>query len=199
MALTMSGCAASSRVLKTYEDPQYASTPIANVLVIAQTASYENRSAFERELVKRLESRGPRATAYYTISGNTPLRRDEVVDTVRSGSFDSVLFTRVLDTQIGTAVERGASSMTSTRKSGNPVNLFRYDYEQYAGAETVSLSASAVLATELYLASSESKVWAIESGLAGESNVYQIIATVAEQIVGQLAKDRKIAGAGGSR
>lgn len=196
IGVALAACAPASTVVKTYEDPQYVDTTVSRVLVIARAGSYDNRSEFERELTKRLVSAGASATAYYTIKGNSPLLRDEVVETVRSGGYDSVLFTRELDTNIDVKMEQGSSTMTSTRKQGSAVNLFRYDYEEYADPASPNLSASTSLSTELYLASSETRIWAIDSSLATKNNVHEIIAAAVDEIVGQLVKDHRISAVG---
>ena len=162
-----SACASGSRITPVYEDPASSGISYQNILVVAATENYENRAAYERVMSARLVSSGVAAAPLHQIGGgNRPVDRDVIIEAVRTGGFDAVLYTHTVGSQSSVSTTTGQTTVDASHKSDTIVNLFRYDYEEHADPEYVSLATSAVLITELYSVSSQSKVWEARTDLA---------------------------------
>jgi hypothetical protein len=184
----LAACSGSAGVTKILDETGQAR--FDNVLVIAMAHDYSGRAMFERAVVSRIRASGSAATAYYTVAGNEPkIDRSRVVEEMRAGNFDSVLLTRVKDQGIDASVKSGPADAKATAKGGNPFNLFRYDYEELNEPEIIDLNRTVVLATEMYAAADERKVWAIETTSSNKPNIGALVESSAEAIVGQLRRD----------
>jgi hypothetical protein len=193
LILLLAGCATPVQVVKTFADPGYAQAAFSDVLVIGVAGSYDNRALFERTMAAQLSSMGIAGTAYYTVIGrNQPITRSDVSNAVQARGFDSVLLTRVVSQEVSASEKRGASTATATRKDDGVVDLFRYDYEVFSNPGTINIAHTVVLSTELYSATDEKRIWAIETTISAKENVSLLIDDAVVQIVGQLRKDKMI-------
>ena len=189
-----SGCAPSSTITKVYEDPQYSGVSYKNILVVAGTEHYRNRAAYEREMSSRLVSAGVAATALYEVGGgNRPVDRDVILEVVGVGGFDAVLYTHTISSQTNLSKSTGQTTVDAARKSDRVVNLFRYDYEEHADPDYVSLAASAILVTELYSVSTKTKVWEAKSDLAERDSAALLIDDAVSLLIGALKRDKLLA------
>lgn len=187
---TLAACASSTQVAKTYSDETYENSSFSNFLVIGVAGNYDSRAQFERRVVAGLKSAGVAASTYYSlVPGNKPISRDAVLAAVHSGNFDAVLLTRVLDQRTDVNVKRGSTELKSSTIGGNPVNFFRYDYEELNEPENISFSSSVVLGTELFSAADERMIWAIKSSSTKNASVGTLIDDTAASIVSRLRRD----------
>jgi hypothetical protein len=188
-------CASQAKTTRTLHDPAYADAVFSNILVIAVGENYDARAQFERQLVAAIKSNGGGATAYYTIAGNKPqLVRDEVSKAIDDGGFDAVLVTRVKGQESTVDVISGAPDTKTTRRSGTAFDLFRYDYEEMNDPDTVEVSTSVIVVSELYAASDEKKIWVIESSASSTDGTGVLIDKEVETIIRHLKKDKLIGG-----
>jgi hypothetical protein len=188
-------CASPAMTSKTLHDPAYADAMFSNFLVIAVGENYDARAQFERQLVAAIRSNGGAATAYYTIVGNkTKLARDDISKAIGDGGFDAVLVTRVKGQESTVDVVSGAPDTKTTRRSGTAFDLFRYDYEELNDPDTVEVSTSVVVVCELYAASEQKRVWAIESSASSSDGTGVLIDKEVETIIRHLKKDKLIGG-----
>ena len=189
-----SACAPSSTITKVYEDPQFSGLSYKKILVVAGTENYENRAAYERAMSARLVSAGVAAAPLYEIGGgNRPVDRDVIAEVVNVGGFDAVLYTLTVGSQSNFSKTAGQTTVDAARKSDRVVNLFRYDYEEHADPEYVSLATSAVLITELYSVSSKSKVWEAQTDLAERDSPALLIDDAVSLLMGALERDKLLA------
>jgi hypothetical protein len=193
--LFLAGCATPSAVVKkTFDDPTYTESSYSDVLVIGVGGDYSNRATFERAMVSRIAAAGASATAYYTVVGrNQPITRNAVTNVIRSRGFDSVLLTRVISQATDVSVADGSSETKVTRKPADrAIDLFRYDYDELTEPGTFNISSTVTLSAEMFHATDERRMWAIESTIADKEHVGQIIESAADTIVSQLRKDRLV-------
>lgn len=109
LALILSACA-STTLDMTWRDPTYAGRPFTKVLVVGSTDNPDNRRIFENIVVGELESRGVEAVASYALIANeSDVKRDKVVEAVKTSGADSVLSTRLVGIETKTAVVPGQS------------------------------------------------------------------------------------------
>lgn len=188
-------CANPAMTTKTMHDPAYADAVFTNFLVITFGENYDARAQFERQLVAAIKSNGEAATAYYTIAGNkAQLARDDISKAIDDGGFDAVLVTRVKGVESKVDVVSGAPETKTTRRSGTAFDLFSYDYEEMNDPDTVEVSTSVVVVCELYAASDEKKIWAIESSASSADGTGVLIDKEVETIIRHLKKDKLIGG-----
>ncbi len=180
------GCA----VTGTDSAPQTDDTSFSNFLVVAVAGNYNSRAQFERATVSGLRQQGASASTYYsTVGGNKPITPDDLRAAARSGNFDAVLVTRVLDTQTDLKVNEDREETDATPIGGKLVNLFRYNYSDYKNPGSVDLKASVTLATELYSVTTEEIVWSMEQTSKGETNLGLLIDETAATVVDRLDRD----------
>jgi hypothetical protein len=195
LILALAGCGGSTiTVKKTLDNPKYTDHSYSDILVIGVAGDYDNRAAFERAMVSRIQAEGAAATAYYTVVGrNKPITRNAVSTIVKSTGFDAVLLTRVLDQSSNVSVEGGkADTKVSRMEADRVIDLFRYDYEEMPGPGNINISSTVILSAEMFSGPDETRIWAIESTIADKENVGQIIESAADTIIAQLKKDHLI-------
>jgi hypothetical protein len=183
------GCAASSSPA-TQADPGLEDASYSNFLVIGVAGDYNNRAYFERSVVSGIRAKGSSARAFHVVApGNKPLTREAVKVAIESGGFDAVLVSRVLDTDTDLDVKNSVTGTKVTRKDGGVLDLFRYDYEDLHEPMSLELKTKVKIATELYSAASEQKVWSIDSVSSATENIGQLIEDAAENVVKRLDRD----------
>lgn len=181
------GCAATST---TSASPDLAKLAYSNFLVIGVAGDYNNRAYFERSVVSGIRAKGSSARAFHVVTpGNKPLTREAVKDAIESGGFDAVLVSRVLDTESDLGVKSAVTGTKVTRKDGGVLDLFRYDYEELDEPMSLELKTKVNIATELYSAASEQKVWSIDSVSSATENIGKLIEDAAENVVKRLHRD----------
>lgn len=181
-----SGCATTG----ADSGPQIDDASFSNFLVVAVAGNYNSRAQFERATVSGLRQQGASASTYYsTVGGNKPITPDNLRSAVRSGDFDAVLVTRVLDTQTDLKVSKDREETDATPIGGKLVNLFRYNYNDYKNPGSVDLKASVTLATELYSVATEDIVWSMEQTSKGETNLGLLIDETAATVVDRMDRD----------
>lgn len=188
-------CASPAKTTRTLLDPAYADAVFSNFLIVAAGENYDARAQFERQLVAAIRNSGHSATAYYTIAGNNrQITRSDISKAILDGGFDAVLLTRVKGQESTVDVVSGAPDTKTTRRSGTAFDLFRYDYEELNDPDTVEISTSVLVITELYAAKDERKVWAIESSASSKDGAGVLIDMEIETIIRHLRKDKLIGG-----
>jgi hypothetical protein len=190
-SVVATGCAATST---TNASPGAAKAAYSNFLVIGVAGDYNNRAYFERSVVSGIKAKGSSAHAFHVVvPGNKPVTREAVKEAIESGGFDAVLVSRVLDTDTDLDVKSAVTGTKVTRKDGGVLDLFRYDYEELDEPMSLELKTKVNIATELYSAASEQKVWSIDSVSSATENIGQLIEDAAENIVKRLDRDDLIA------
>ena len=187
VSAVVTGCAATST---TSAGPNLANASYSNFLVIGVAGDYNNRAYFERSVVSGIRAKGSSARAFHVVTpGNKPVTREAVRDAIESGGFDAVLVSRAIDTDTDLDVKSAATGTKVTRKDGGVLNLFRYDYEELDEPMSLELKTKVNIATELYSAASEQKVWSIDSVSSATENIGQMIEDAAENVVKRLDRD----------
>jgi len=97
--------------------------------------------------------------------------------------------TRIENQDSQVAVKGSAPDAQAVRRDGNVFDLFKYDYEELNEPDRVEINSTIVLATDLYAAGEEKRVWAIETTSFNYTDMYQLVNSEVESIVGRLKKD----------
>ena len=188
--LALAACSSTGHTVSTFEGPAYKGPAFRNLLVIGIAGSYDSRVMFERELATELRTGGIEATAIYTlVKMDTPIDRPTVEKILGEGDYDAVLVTRAVNTDVGSSVRTGTSTAKATRKDGSAANLFRYDYEEINEPDTLVLEMNVVIASEMFAAKSQERVWSIEADISDQSSVGVLIADASKIVASRLRKD----------
>lgn len=192
MLFILGACTTAPTTESQYSDSDYAGTSFANYLVIGVAGSYNNRAQFERELVSGIRASGASATAYYNLAGNAPISRDGVIDAVQQNRFDAVVVTRVKSREGQVDVQQGSTGAKATTIGGRPVNFFRYDYEELNEPDSLNLSMSVTLTTELFAAADERMIQSFDTSPDESANVGALINSTTDAIVRKLVSDGRV-------
>jgi len=120
LASLFSACA-STTLDMTWRDPTYEGRPFTKVLVIGSTDNPDNRRIFEDIVVNELKSRGVEAVASHTlIPSEGDVKRDKVVEVVKTSGADSVLSTRLV------GIETKTAEVPTQSPGAGDVDLYRY-------------------------------------------------------------------------
>ena len=185
--LALSACTTTSRTTSTLDGPAYAGPGFTKVLVLAIADSYNSRALFERTLVSEIASSGTSATAHYTLTKmDDPIDRPTIEKLVQKGEFDSILITRVLDSNFVSKEKTGSAATKITRKDSA---LFRYNYEELNEPVTLELGVNAVISSELFAVASGAKVWAIQSDISDETSIDVAVIDAAKIVAQRLRRD----------
>lgn len=183
-------CSSPGRTVSTFEGPAYQGPAFRNILVIGVAGSYNNRATYERTLAKDIASGGASATAYYTlVRMDAPIDRPTIEKLVDEGNYDAVLITRVLNSDVDSAMKVGTSSAKKIRKDGSAANLFRYDYEELNDPVVLTMEMSVAIASELFSVESREMVWSVESTVANEAGVEVLVVDASRIVAARLRKD----------
>jgi ribosomal protein L25 (general stress protein Ctc) len=187
------GACAPTKSTKTYDSTNETPYKAQNILVIAIAPDYDSRARFERNLASELRKSGVSAAAYYSVGGgNTPIDSDSIAQLVASDGFDTVLITRVMDSNANVKVKKGSARAQAIRMQGGGVNLFRYDYETLNDPMTLHINLDVAMSTEVFSIASDNKVWSIQLEFSRMKTIDALISKSIESIVRQLKKDRII-------
>lgn len=153
LALIVSACA-STTLDMTWRDPTYEGRPFAKVLVIGSTDNADNRRIFEDILAGELTSRGIGAVASYTLIPNeADVKRDKVVEAVKTYGADCVLSTRLV------GVETRAAQVPLQSANAGAMDMYRY-YSPMEPQTTIQQDYRvANLETNLFDAGTGKMVW----------------------------------------
>ena len=183
--LLLASCSSPSTIIRTFSDPSVGQVRFDNVLIISVAGDFASRAQFERGIAAVFSGDDSAATAYYTVVGRNPqVSRNAIYNAVRARSFDAVLFVRLKGQDIPGAV--------ANRPTGSAFNLFLYDYVEFNAASGFKRESTATFVSELYVADSEKKIWAIESLMFEHDSAEQLIESQVKAIAEQLRKDRLI-------
>ena len=183
LTLLIGGCASTpdpTTVIRLRYDPSVEG--FNDILVISTAGDYATRAAVERDLASSITSGDVEASPWFTVVGRRPqISRTLMLDSIRSRGFDSVLFVR----QKGQEQQELAPS----RPVGPAFDLFGYDYDELNRDVQIERSRAITLIAELYDASTQQKVWAIEALSVSKDTLQELIDEQVVTIASQLEED----------
>ncbi|MEL7538100.1 MAG: hypothetical protein AAFZ58_08530 [Pseudomonadota bacterium] len=192
--LALVGCAQTSQVEKTFEDPAFSDASFTKFMVIGAAESDNVRRMFEEQLVASLRERGVDAIPSYAHLGRgTAVTRESVVAACKTQDVDAVLVTRLKSSETQTRIEESREEVKVTRKDEGAFNLFRYDYDVLTAPEVVKVTTTVVLSTDLYTVAGRAKIWSVDSTAFETETVREAIEAESGAIVGQLSRDGYLA------
>jgi len=190
LMLAVTGCGSSMSITRTYEDKAALNQDYSNILVLAVAADYNARSRFERQMALALRNTGASATPYYEVAdGDREITRDKILAAVEAHGYDGVVVSRIGERQSEVTYRTGTSKAKVSRRTGDAVDFFRYDYEILNEPGHVDVATEVTLLTEFFNAESARVVWSAESKVADKENISYLVDDAAAMIVGRMQRD----------
>ncbi|MDX2481231.1 MAG: hypothetical protein QNK24_12975 [Desulfuromusa sp.] len=191
--LLLGGCS-TSRMTSAWKQEGYTGKSV-NMLVIGVTARETRRQIFESVITEKLKARGVNAIPSYTVFTNEELNRQAVIDYAKQENIDSVIVTKVLDSE---TYNQRVSYVTGGPSTRNPYyrgyNGWYNDY-RYSQRSVVTYDTNIILTnleTNLYLLEGESMVWSTLSEVESSDNDGADIDDLSNTIINQMVSDELI-------
>ena len=176
-----------------------ADAPYSNVLVVTLFQSFDVRRYFEEEIVRQLKDRGINAvTSTSMMTTKTPVNRESVLAIVDKLGSDSVLVTQLLNLDTTSKVTTSRAEATYNVRPTYYYNVWNVELTEYEAPKGLELKHKITMAIEMFSASSQEAVWAIEtnSQISRDINQHTSGNTAqkeAKGIVGAMSRDGLLA------
>jgi hypothetical protein len=108
IVLSVGGCASSTQLVNTWQDPKFTGPRLTSIMVIDVTKQASIRRTFEDELVRQLQAHGVQAVQSYTLipeDGEVP--KDRLAQAVAQAGVQGALITRLVQIRQQTQVYPG--------------------------------------------------------------------------------------------
>ncbi|RPI10720.1 MAG: hypothetical protein EHM71_02820 [Zetaproteobacteria bacterium] len=182
---TLSACA-STTLDTTWRDPTFAGQPFTKVLVVGSTDSAENRRIFEDTVVGELKARGVNAVASYTMIPNeSDVKRERVIEAVRTAGADCVISTRVV------GVETKREQVPVQSPFPGDMDLYRQYSPMEAGTTIRQDYQIAHMESNLFDARTGKMVWWGRSSAFPTADISRLSRELGNSIISSL-KDAKL-------
>ena len=157
MALGVAACATTT-VKAVWKDEAYQAQP-KRVLVIALFKNQTMRRMVEDEFKGHLKYRGTdAATGYEVFSGNELPAKETIVEQVKSGGFDTLLLTRMIDSRTEKRIVSGSMSHTMPMRG-----YYGYGYSAVYSPDYQVEDRYATVESSLYDVATEKLIWTATS------------------------------------
>jgi len=164
IAVSLSGCAAGTKVTTVQELAESADAPYENILVVSLFESFDIRRYLEKEIVGQLSELGVKAIASTSLMDTrTPVTRKTFTDMVEKLDSDAVLVTHLVSLNTGAKMQDMNPQSTYNLRPTYYYNVWSVELTEYVEPQSMELSHTLALATQLYSVLSKEPVWAIES------------------------------------
>ena len=164
MAVLFAGCAAGPRVTTVQELAESADAPYENILVVSLFESFDARRYLEKEIVGQLSQLDIKAVASTSLMDTrTPVTRETFLAMVEKLDSDAVLVTHLVSLNTGAKMQDMNPQSTHIIRPTYYYNVWSVELTEYVEPQSLELSHTLVLATQLYSVANKEPVWAIES------------------------------------
>lgn len=188
LALLCAACDPSTRLVSTWQDPQYKAGPVSNVAVFVLAKDPGMRRITEDELVKRLPE-GSKGTPSYSFLPQLPDDRELVAARIKELGFDSVLviqLARLEKDEVYTPPTVDYVAVpTYYRGFGS---YYGYAYQQVYSPGYVSEVTTAVVDSALYAVGHEGPLWLGTTSTYGASADTSSARSVARKVTAEITK-----------
>jgi hypothetical protein len=161
---SLCACASGPNVTTVQEVAESADKPYQNILVVSLFESFDTRRYLEQEIVKQLSARGIKAVASTSLMDTrTPVTRATFVNMVDDLKSDAVLVTQLVSLNTGAKMKDMNPQATHNFRPTYYYNVWSVELTEYVEPQSLELSHTLVLATQLYSVLNKEAVWGIES------------------------------------
>lgn len=164
VAAILSACASAPNVTTVQELSDSADAPYDNILVVSLFESFDTRRYLEKEIVALLSTQGVNAVASTSLMDTrTPVTRATFLAMVENLDSDAVLVTQLVSLNTGAKMQDMNPQSTHIFRPTYYYNVWSVELTEYVEPQSMELSHTLVLATQLYSVLNKEAVWAIES------------------------------------
>jgi hypothetical protein len=164
LTMILGACSSGPHIARLQPASEPADAPYENILVVSLFESFDTRRYLDQEIVKQLSARGVKAVAMTSLTGSaTPVNRDTVVKLVERINADSVLVTQLISLETSAKVKDASPQATYNFRPTYYYDVFSIELTEYVEPEYLEFRHTLALATDLFSAESQQKVWAIAS------------------------------------
>jgi hypothetical protein len=199
LTLALAACASAPKVTRVQELSASADAPYNKVLVIFLASTFDPRRYLETEIVKALEAQGIEAVASTSMmDSRTPVVRSTFVAMVDQVEADAVLVTQLVSLTSTAKVVDMSPEATTIFRPTYYYNVFSVETTEFVEPQSLDVTSSLVLGTQLYSAKNRDVVWAIESSSKLRRDTeqvrdYSVYVDEANAIVNYMSRDGLIA------
>lgn len=201
LALVLSACAAKPTVSSNWKDKESALAPYTRVLIVGVSQNKDRRLSFEESLAEDLSNDSVAAWASTRfLASDQPLDEATILQVASEQGADAIVVTRVTSIDI-TPVEIGGRSTvlaeqqqtgfdhTYRRRQGT---LFQYDYEEDVESTYMTTEYTTKLHTDVYDAREGQLVYEMNSAVAKQETLNEVIRVLSDAIANRLRRDNVI-------
>jgi len=199
VTVILAACSSGPQITRLQPLSESADAPYRNILVVSLFESFDARRYLDQEIVNQLSARGVKAVAMTSLTkSTTPVNRDTVVKLVERINADSVLVTQLTSLETSTKAKDANPQATYNFRPTYYYNVYSVELTEYTEPDYLEFEHTLALATDLFSAESQQKVWAIASESKIKESLehyrdYSKIVDEAEAIVHTMAQDKLIA------
>ena len=164
IVVSLNGCAAGTKVTTVQNLAESADAPYENILVVSLFESFDARRYLEKEIVGQLSQLDIKAVASTSLMDTrTPVTRETFLAMVEKLDSDAVLVTHLVSLNTGAKMQDMNPQSTHIIRPTYYYNVWSVELTEYVEPQSMELSHTLVLATQLYSVANKEPVWAIES------------------------------------
>ncbi len=199
LAFALSACASGPQITTVQELQRSADAPYDNILVVSLFESFDTRRYLEKEIVELLSAQGVKAVASTSLMDTkTPVTRKTFSDMVEKLDSDAVLITQLVSLNTGAKMQDMNPRSTHIIRPTYYYNVWSVELTEYVEPQSMELSHTLVLATQLYSVLNKESVWAIESKSKivqdyDHRQDYSVIVDEAKAITSYMSRDGLLA------
>lgn len=187
----MLGACGTTRLIDSWQSPEFKRDSMQQVLVVAATSNATNRVIFETTFAAELQKQGINAVPSIKAIGDSAPTKDSVIDFVKQSKIDHVVAVQVgaIDVEVDRVPESVVSYYTGPyyapylgRWGAWGANTVTMTRESYIDTQT-----NVILTTSVYDAGTEQLVW------GGRSKSFDVnaVSQIAEELASQMIRKMK--------
>jgi len=179
----------STNVSRVLIAPNIASAPYGNVLVIGIVPSRETARNIEFAIGEQLSKANVEAHSFVRESSSTEPTEEAIRELVAATGVDAIV---VVAGQIGSAALTETSEQVNfddETDGGNMFNYISYRRVEITRPKYATYTLDVTLITNVYDATTQARVYSVESGTVHGQTDYSIITAEAEAIVSRMKQD----------
>jgi hypothetical protein len=177
-------------IIKTYEAKSF-KKPVNSFLVIGVGKDKEANIKFEALLSDTLKNNGVEAhSAALNLDKGVKLSKESAIALTKRLGVEAVLVTRLLGSKLEIEkIEKRTEVKIERPQFEKLSEFFVYEYTQIQTEQDLDITATVVIATDLFTTADEGRVLSMESTSFDKNNAEVIIEETIREIVSQLKRD----------
>jgi hypothetical protein len=185
---------ASSKLSRSWTDPQYRGSQYDNLLIIGATEDDNIRRTFEKQFAEKLEAAGIKAVESSSVmSKDQKIDKESILAVVARTGVDGVLLTYLVAVKEKDAASPSVNyTPTDDYRGGTTPDLSSLPGYGSPGAQYSATRVKVRLETNLYDAKTEQKVWSARSITLNPKSDTALIDSVIEVFTKDLKKNKLI-------